>query len=102
MRHVEPGEVEQLERPHAEAGAVPQDAVDLVELGDAFAKRLQRLGAEAAAGVVDDEARRVLRPHRRVAASGRASAVSASPTHGAVITPSITSTTFISGTGLKK
>ena len=32
----------------------------------------------------------------------RASAVSASITHGAVNTPPITSTTFISGTGLKK
>ena len=71
VRHVEPGEVEELERPHPEAGAVAQDAVDLVELGDAFAQRLQRLGAEAAPGVIHDEAGRVLGPDRRVAAPAR-------------------------------
>ena len=41
VRHVEPGQVEELERPHAEAGAIAQAAVDLAELGDAFAQRMR-------------------------------------------------------------
>jgi len=72
------------------------------EFGDAFAENAQRLGAVTAARVVDDEARGVLRAHRLVPAAQRAAPASASPTHGAVSRPSTTSTTFISGTGLKE
>jgi HipA-like protein len=67
VRHVERGDVHQLERADDEAGHVAQHAVDVVELGDAFRQDAQAFGAEAASGVVDDEARRVLRAHRGVA-----------------------------------
>jgi hypothetical protein len=43
------------------------DAVDFAEIGDAFTQHAQGLGDEAAAGVIDDEARRVLGPYGRVA-----------------------------------
>ncbi len=71
VRDVEARQVEQLERSQAESGAIAQDAVDPVELRDALAENAQSLGAVAAAGVVDDEARRVLRAHRLVPAAQR-------------------------------
>src|SRR5690606_14300220 len=60
LRDVEPGEVEQLEGTEPEALAVEgnllaQDAVDRLDLGDAFAQRHERLGAVGAPGVVHDE-----------------------------------------------
>src|SRR5216684_1986050 len=67
MRHVEPNEIHQAERPEAETGGVDQDAVDGGEIGDAFGEHAQRLGDESAPGVVDDEAGRVLAAYRRVA-----------------------------------
>jgi hypothetical protein len=101
VRDVQRGEVHQLERAELEADLVAQDAVDGGEVGHALAHDAQRLGVVAAAGVVDDEAGRVLRLHRRVAhlpgVGGQAW-----HTAGSVFSPAITSTTFISGTGLKK
>ncbi|MCY1406533.1 hypothetical protein D9M71_218020 [compost metagenome] len=55
MDDIQPGEIEQFERPHAETGAVAQDAVDLHRRGDAFGEDAQRLAAECAAGVGDDQ-----------------------------------------------
>ena len=67
MVDVEPDEVHEAERADAKAGGVDQDAVDGGEVGDAFGKDAQRFGHEGAAGVVDDEAGRVLAADRRVA-----------------------------------
>ena len=71
MRDVEARQVEQLEGAQAESGAIAQDAVDPVEFRDAFSENAQRLGAVAAARVVDDEAGSVLRAHRLVPAAQR-------------------------------
>ena len=67
MRNIQRSEVHQLERAQLEARLVPQDPVDGREVGHALADDAQGLGPEAAARVVDDEARCVLRLHRRVA-----------------------------------
>ena len=99
---VEADEVHQAERADAEARGVDEDAVDGGEVGDAFREDAQRFRHEGAAGMVDDEARRVLAADRRRGRSACASAVSASVAHGSVSTPSTTSTIFITGTGLKK
>jgi len=60
MRNIEPGEVEQFERPHAKARRTLKDAVDGRVFRDAFAGDAQRFSAIASAGVIDDESRRVL------------------------------------------
>ena len=67
MRNVEPGQVEQLERSHAETGALAQDAVDVAAWCDAFVVDFQRFGAVGASQVVDDESRRVLGAYAAVA-----------------------------------
>ncbi|MCY1397883.1 hypothetical protein D9M71_129030 [compost metagenome] len=66
MDDIQPGQVEQFERPHAEAGAVAQDAVDLRGAGDALTEDAQRLAAEGAAGVGDDQAGTVAGQRREV------------------------------------
>ena len=66
MRHIEAGEVEQLERTKTEAGRLAQDRVDGRYVGNAFAQDGQRFGDIAAPGVVDDEARSVLSTHSGV------------------------------------
>jgi len=72
-----------------------------VDSRDAFPENAQRLGAVTAPRWLTMKpgvsfARTGLCPQRSASAS------SASPTQGAVKSPSTTSTTFISGTGLKK
>jgi hypothetical protein len=101
LRDIEAGQVEQLEGAHAEARRLAHDAVDGGEVADAFAEDAQRFGDETAPGVVDDEARRIFRPHRGVA-HAPAQGQQRVDTQGAVSSPSMTSTIFISGTGLKK
>src|SRR5690606_24320549 len=59
---VDAGQVHELERPHAEATHVAHDAVDILRLCDALAQDADALG-EAAAAVIDDEARRVAAAH---------------------------------------
>ena len=56
---VEPDEVHQLERAHAEAAGHAADAVDLLGRGDPVLDGPQRLEAERAVAAVDDEARAV-------------------------------------------
>jgi hypothetical protein len=96
VRNVDTGQIHEFERTHAEAGAVAQDAVDLAERRNAFLDDPQRLGAEAAPGVIDDESRRVGGTNRLVADAARELCQGiADPGLGQ-------QTTFISGTGLKK
>ena len=64
LAHVEAGELHQLERAHAKARDVAHDAVDVDEARDAFGSDMRRFHAEAAPDLVDDEARRILHPHR--------------------------------------
>ncbi len=64
---VQPDQVEQLERAHAEAGALAQDFVDRRHRRHALAEDTQRLGAEGPSGMVDDEAGAVRGTHRLVA-----------------------------------
>ncbi|MNK96383.1 hypothetical protein D3C87_1166610 [compost metagenome] len=71
MRHVQPGQVHQLERAHAETGLLAHDVVDIDELGHAFLGDLQPFDVHATAGVVDDESRHVLAAHRRVTHAAR-------------------------------
>jgi hypothetical protein len=52
--------------PELETHLVAQDAVNGGEIGHALADDAQCLGAKTTPGVVDDEARRVLRLHRGV------------------------------------
>ena len=56
---VDPDEVLQLERAHAEAGAQPADAVDLLDGRDALAEQPQRLQPERPVAAVHEEARAV-------------------------------------------
>ena len=67
MRDVEAHEVQELEGAQSETGALAHHLVDVGEAGDAFADDAQALGDQAAAGVVDQEARRVGGFHRGVA-----------------------------------
>ena len=67
MVDVQAHEIHEAERSDAKAGGVDQDAVDGGEVGDAFGKDAQRFRHEGAAGMVDDEAGRVLAADRRVA-----------------------------------
>ena len=69
MRHVQRGQIHQFKRAELEADLVFQYAVNGGEVGDALRHDAQRLGAVAAPGVVDDEARCVLCAHRLVAHS---------------------------------
>ena len=64
---VEADQVEQLERPHAEAAAEADDAVDRRRVGDAVAEHPQRLQREGAGEAVGDEAGAVLGADRRAA-----------------------------------
>ena len=66
MRHVQCRQVHQLEGPELETHLVAQDAVNGGEVGHALADDAQCLGAKTTPGVVDDEARCVLRLHRGV------------------------------------
>ena len=52
-----------FEGAHAKPRTLAQDPVDLAEIGYALGDNAQRLGAVAAAGVVDDEPRRILCAH---------------------------------------
>ena len=67
VRNIQSGQIHQFERAELEAGLIAQDAVYGGEIGDTLADDAQRFGAVAAPGMVDDEAGRVLRLHRRVA-----------------------------------
>ena len=72
MRHIQRGQVQQLERAHAETGLLAHDGVDLGEAGHGLLRHAQAFGIHAATGMVDDEAGHVLGAHRRVAhASGQ-------------------------------
>ncbi|KFF32578.1 hypothetical protein G039_0334180 [Pseudomonas aeruginosa VRFPA01] len=64
---VETDQVEQLERPHAEPGALAQDFVDRRHGRHVFAEHAQRLGAEGPSGMVDDETGAIAGAHRLVA-----------------------------------
>ena len=64
MIHIEADQIEQLERPHAETSRFAHDGINIGESGDAFRHQmcgLQRIGA---AHLVDEEAWRILDPHR--------------------------------------
>ncbi len=67
MAHVEPDDVEQLERAEGEARRLAQYVVHVGVGADALGDDAQPLGAQPAAGMVDQEARRVLGAHRGVA-----------------------------------
>ena len=56
---IETDEIHQLERSHAKARRLAHDPVDIMEPGDTLGNDPQRLGAETAPGMVDDEARRI-------------------------------------------
>ena len=71
IMHVETDQVHQAEGAEAEARRVDQDAVDGREVRDPFGEHAHRLRRVAAPGVIDDEARRVLAAHRRVAVAPR-------------------------------
>ena len=66
MGHVQRRQIHQLEGAELEADLVFQDAVDGGEVGHTFAHDTQGFGAVGPAGMVDDEARRVLGLHRGV------------------------------------
>ena len=99
---VEPDQVDQLERAHAEAAAEPADAVDRRRVGDPVAEHPQRLQREGAGEAIGDEAGAVLGADRRashpLADLGRSPPARCSA-ESAVAT---TSTSFISAGGLKK
>ncbi len=67
MRHVQPGQVHQLERAHAEAGLLAHHRIHVGKGGHAFLHHAQALGVHAAPRVVDDEARSVDAAHGGVA-----------------------------------
>ncbi len=71
MRHIQRGQIEQLERPEAKARLLAHDPVDVRETRHAFARHAQAFGIHAAAGVIDDEAGHVFRAHRRVTHAAR-------------------------------
>src|ERR1019366_5274599 len=60
-------QIEQLERPHAEAGGFLHQQIDLARARDALRDDAQRLRPIGAAGVIDHEAGRVGRYHRVLA-----------------------------------
>jgi hypothetical protein len=58
---IDPDEVRQLERPHAEAPAHPDDPVDLGMAGDALCQELQRLHPERTSAAIGEKAGAVAR-----------------------------------------
>ncbi len=66
---VEPREVHQLERAHAQPQDVPGDPVDPGGIGDRLLQQRQGLGDQPPAGVVDEEAGGVGHGHRPVPAA---------------------------------
>ena len=56
---IETDEVHELERAHAKTRRIAHDPVDIMVPGDALENDPERLGAETASGMVDDEARRI-------------------------------------------
>jgi len=63
---VDANQVHQLEWPHPEAAAGPDDPIDLGVPGDTFSEQAQCLAVERAGDAVDDEPRRVLRNDGRL------------------------------------
>ena len=59
MGDISADQIQQLEGPHAEAGGLLHQQIDLARAGDALLDDAQRLRPIGAAGVIDHEARRV-------------------------------------------
>ncbi|MCY1531451.1 hypothetical protein D9M68_666750 [compost metagenome] len=66
-RHVQPGEVEQLERPHAKAGRFAHQAIDICHAGNPLFQNPEALGIQSAPGMIDQEAGLIFSHHRSVA-----------------------------------
>ena len=99
---VEPDQVGERERPHRMREAELRDRVDRLRLGDAFQQRVRGLVDERHQDAVRDEAREVVRLGRLLAEIARRAATIAAAVSSDVCTARITSTSFSTGTGLKK
>ncbi|WP_283179461.1 hypothetical protein [Gemmobacter sp. 24YEA27] len=99
--HIHSGQIHQLERTHTEIAAIAHDRVDFSRAGHPLLQRHQRFGRIGPPAVVHKEAGRVAHLNRSLP-RWRATASSRSIVSRLVRGPGITSTSFISGTGLKK
>ena len=94
-------QIHQLERSHAKAAGLAHHRVERRRIGRAFGKQAPAFGVERPRASVDDEAGCRHRVHRRLPTlppSRRSSAATAS----SVASPLTTSTSGMSGAGLKK
>ena len=100
--HVEADQVDQLERSHAEAAGTAHHGIDRRDVGGALGQRAQRLAVERAGDAVDDEAGRRAADSPAVLPQASAVARTVSTASGALARPRTTSTSAITGAGLKK
>ena len=64
MIHIEPNQIEQFERSHAETGRLAHHGIDIGEGCNAFRYQMRGLKRVGAADLIDEEARRILDPDR--------------------------------------
>ena len=64
LRDIKAGQFHQLERSHAEAADIAHHAINICKGGNALIDKMRRLEREAAADLIDEEARRIGAAHR--------------------------------------
>ena len=102
MHDVEADEVGELERPHRVVEADPRAGIDVLGRADPLLERPHRLGEERHQDPVDDEPRPVGRDDDLLAELAGRAPRTASTVSSDVAWPRISSTSGMTGTGLKK